>query len=1535
MKDQVLTERIAELSPEKRALLFEKLQRQKEQKTEPQIVIPRHRRNSNTLPLSFAQQRLWFLDQYEPDSAQYNMPQAIRITGDLDPAVLKKSLETIVARHESLRTTFTSVDGKPFQVIAEPGPVNVPLKDLSHLPEPEREARALERVTQEAQRPFDLSRGPLMRIHLLKLDDDEHILVLNLHHIVTDGWSQGVFMHELVALYTAFSRGEPSPLPELPVQYADFAMWQRDWLEGEILEEQLSYWQKQLAQAPALDLPTDFPRPAIRTYAGTLESLTLSPSLTDKLKALSQQKGATLFMTLLAAFQTLLCRYTGQDDIPVGTLIANRRWPEIEGLIGFFANTLVMRTDLAGDPSFRELLQRVRSVALAAYAHQDLPFEKLVDELNLKRDISRPPLFQVMCILQNAPQPSTPCPGLSLSGTSADSKTAKFDLTLYSMDTPQGLRADLEYNTDLFKQTTARRILGHLQTLLEGAAAEPDRQISQLPILTDAEKNQLLVEWNDTQTEYPPLCVHQLFETQVKQRPDAVAVIFEGNELSYQELNERANRLAHYLRKLGIGPQSLVGICQDRSSDMLISTLGVLKAGGAYVPLDPDYPQERLAYMLKHSGLTVLLTHDSRESLSKALRDTLPQDGQRVKIVSLSADWDVIAQQSPKNLDDGTRPQNLAYVTYTSGSTGVPKGVPISHDAVVNFLNAMRRQPGLTSDDTLVAVTTLSFDISGLELFLPLTVGARVILASHQVASDGERLLALLNESGATIMQATPASWRLLIGAGWQGGKSFKALCGGEALPRDLANELIDRHVTLWNMYGPTETTIWSAACPIESKEGPIHIGWPIDNTQLYILDANLQPVPMGILGELYIGGDGLSPGYFKRPDLTAASFIPNPFSHEPGARLYKTGDLVRYLSDRRIEFLGRADFQVKVRGFRIELGEIEMALGQHPALGQTVVIAREDSPGDKRLVAYFVAAQEPAPTVSDLRRFLKKRLPDYMLPAVFMQLDEMPLTPNGKVNRRALPPPDTTRPDLESDFVAPRSRDEKVLAEIWAQFLGVARVGIHDNFFELGGDSLMVIRVLGKIREAGLDLTTRQFFEHQTIAELATAAGTVQIQAEQGLVTGPMPLTFAMHEFLEFDHPHPDYYVLSFFLQTSQAIDTALMEQALREVILHHDSMRLRLLDGDSGWQLINDGADVSISLERVDLRGLSEEEQNRAFEKLYEQITTSFDLFEGKLYAFVLFQVGPDEPDTLMLVGHYLLADVFSWQILVRDLDTVYRQLCRGEPVKLPRKTTSLKQWTERITEYAQSPDIQQEITYWLSESRSRVKPLPRDYPKGENIIASARTIEIPFSVPETQALLNTLKRLDIKLDAALLAATYRALNEWTGSHSLLIDLYVLGHESPFDDIDLSRTVGWLTFSYPLLLKVENPSDPKHLLESVTEQLDQVPNKAIGYPLLRYVYENQQISERMNAMPKAEVFFNFFGETQESLATFDEIAWGTSQRHDEQAVRPRLLAVFGDIKEGQLRLKLQYSRNVHTAATAEKLVKHCGETLRSFINL
>jgi amino acid adenylation domain-containing protein len=1007
-----LSQRIANLSPEKRKLLLQKLNEKKGNPFSPIAIAPQSRK-SNSFPLSFAQQRLWFIDQLNPDSAAYNIAQAMRFEGQLNVSTWERSINEIVRRHEALRTTFITVDGQPLQVIAPTLTLTIPVVNIQELPPTVRERKVQQLATEQAQRPFDLTKGPLLRVMLLQLSQTEYVMLFVIHHIVCDGWSLSIFIQELSALYKNFNSDRPVLLPELPIQYVDFALWQRQWFQQEEPERQLAYWKQQLASAPSVtELPTDRPRPVVQTYQGATQFLQLSKTLTEALKALSQQEGVTLFMTLLAAFKTLLHRYTQHEDILVGTTVSGRNWVETEGLIGFFVNTLVMRTYFGGNPSFRELLVRVRQVALEAYAHQDLPFEQILEELKLERYLSHTPLFQVMFQLQNFLKTTLELPGLTVSSLDIEKGIAKFELAMEMMETEQGLIGIMEYNSALFDEVTISRMLSCFQTLLEGIVANPDQRISNLLLLTLVQEQVLLVDWNDTSVDYPQQqCIHELFEAQVEKTPDVVAVVFEDEQLTYSELNARANQLAHYLRSLGVKPEVLVGICVERSLLMVIGLLAILKAGGAYVPLDPSYPQERLAFILENAQTPVLLTqHKQLHKLPKS----------DIHVVDLDADWRIISQEIEDNTESCVTSLNLAYVIYTSGSTGKPKGTMIPHQGLVNYLSWCKKSYPVMDGCGTPVHSSISFDATITSLFSPLLGGKKIVLLPTENEIEALKTV-LCSKSDFSLIKITPAHLEILnqlLPSEDIADQTRALIIGGEALyGKNLSKwRTYAPNTKIINEYGPTETVVGCCVYEVSTKtslSGVILIGSPIANTQLYILNKHLQPVPVGVPGELHIGGEGLARGYFHRPDLTAEKFIPNPFSKNAAARLYKTGDLARYLPTGEIEYIGRIDHQVKIRGFRIELGEIEAVLNQHPDIQQTVVFNREDRPDNKRLVAYIVPRLSKIPSFSNLRDFLKEKLPQYMVPSAFVVLEALPLTANGKIDHQQLPQPDDLPKEL------------------------------------------------------------------------------------------------------------------------------------------------------------------------------------------------------------------------------------------------------------------------------------------------------------------------------------------------------------------------------------------------------------------------------------------------------------------------------------------------------------------------------------------
>ncbi|WP_424102173.1 non-ribosomal peptide synthase/polyketide synthase [Moorena producens] len=1346
--------------------------------TENQLSLPliQPRTNSEQLPLSPAQERLWFLNQLEGASGTYNIPGTIRVSGNLDINALQQALSEIIFRHEVLRTSFPTLNGTPTQVIHPDSSIKINIVDLQQYPEPERETVLQQEVQEQATTPFDLEVTPLIRCKLWQLDSSEYVLVLTMHHIVSDGWSMGILIQELSSLYQAIAASEPSPLPELAIQYADFALWQRQWLSGEINETQINYWKQALEDAPELlQLPTDHPRPHVMSYQGSTQGFSLNNELSQKLQQLSRNSGSTLFMTLQAAFATLLYRYSGQSDILIGSPIANRNRREIDPLIGFFVNTLVLRTRFEDNPSFSQLLKQVRETTLIAYEHQDVPFEQVVEALQPQRSLSHSPLFQVMFVLQNAPMGKLDLPGLSLSQLNQQSTIAKFDLTLSMMETELGLVGTWEYNTDLFDGSTIARMATHFQNLLSAIVDNPQQVVEQLPLLSAQERHQLLVEWNDTASDYPTdKCIHQLVEEQVEKTPNSVAVVFDQQQLTYQQLNQRANQLAHHLQNLGVGPEVLVGICVERSVQMVVGLLGILKAGGAYVPLDPNYPHQRLSYMLADSGVEVLLTQQSLVE-SKPSHNT--------QMVYLDSEWGAIEEYSQDNLEVGVDSDNLAYVIYTSGSTGKPKGVQIHHKALVNFIESMQQKPGLESTDIFLSVTTLSFDIAGLELYLPLITGARLVIISREIATDGMLLAQSLDNYQVTTMQATPATWRLLLTAGWKGNKPLKILCGGEALDLTVAKELLKTSKQVWNLYGPTEATIWSAVAQVDHKLSGsfVPIGFAINNTQIYILDGHLQPVPIGVPGELYIGGDGLARGYLNRPELTKQKFITNPFCSSNSQRLYKTSDLARYLPDGNIEFIGRIDNQVKIRGFRIELGEIESVLNTHPQIQQTVVIAQEDIPGNKRLVAYYVSEKESL-TTNQVREFLKEKLPDYMVPSAFVTLDTVPLTPNGKVDRKSLPAPEGVFTSVE-EYVAPRTPTEEIIANIFANVLGVKDVGIHDNFFELGGHSLLATQLISQLRVTfNREIPLRQVFSSPTIAlispkltQLLTTDNQLSLPPIQPRTDSEqLPLSWAQERlwFLNQLEGASGTYNIPGTIRVSGNLDINALQQALSEIIFRHEVLRTSFptLNG-TPTQVIHPNSTININV--VDLQQYQEAERETILQQeVQQEATTPFDLEVAPLIRCKLWQLDSTEY-VLVLTMHHIISDGWSIGILIQELSSLYQAFCAGVPSPLPELPIQYADFALWQRQWLSGEILERQLNYWKEAlfGAPELLQLPTDRPRPYVMSYQGSTQGFSLNNELSQKLQQLSRNSGSTLFMTLQAAFATLLYRYSGQSDILI--------------------------------------------------------------------------------------------------------------------------------------------------------------------
>src|SRR6266508_1357144 len=1777
------------------------------------------------LPLSFAQQRLWFIDQLEPGGAMYNVPTALRVRGELRRELLGSALGEVVRRHEALRTRFEVREGQPIQVIDEVSPIEMPLIDVSGLEERQREKEARKIAGEEAARSFDLNRGPLLRVIVLKMDEEEHVLLYTTHHIVSDGWSMEILIREVGELYRAFSAGEPSPLEELPIQYADFAVWQREWLGGEVLERQMEYWGGQLKDLQILELPTDHPRPTIQSFRGSRCRFQVDGELSQRLQELSRAEGATLFITLLAAFQALLGRYTGEQDITVGTVIANRNHLETEGLIGFFVNQLVMRTDLSEALSFRRLLGKVRRIVLESYSHQDLPFEQLVEELAPKRDLSRPPLCQVVFALQNTPQAGLGLPGLSLTGFEVESRVAKWDLTLVMNKTPEALIGFWEYCQDLFEERTVLRMIGHFQMLLRRAVSDPDCRLSELEILTEGEREQILVEWNKTESDYSlQHCAHELFEVQAMLTPEAVAVVYEGHELSYGELNRRANQLAHYLKRWGVSPEMVVGLYLERSLEMLIGLLGVLKAGGAYLPLNRSYPLERLAYMLADSQVPILL------SQSKAAEHLPVTEAQ---VICLDSDWDEIAQEQDGNLAASVRGENLAYVIYTSGSTGQPKGVMVGHKGLCNLVKQQLSAFGVRPQNRVLQFASLNFYASVFESFMALGSGAILCLADEERLRPGTELCEMLRRDAIDVVTLPPVVLSTLEAAAVSGVR--KVISAGE----ECSNQVVEkwaRDRRFFNAYGPTEVTVWVTLAECETGyERKPSIGRPIGNTNVYVLDERQQPVPVGVAGELHISGVGLARGYMGRPDLTAEKFIPHPFDSEAGARLSQTGDLARYLPGGNLEFLGRTDHQMKLRGYRIEPGEIDAVLCEHPKVKQCAVMLREDEPGHRRLVAYVVSqdwyelppeayrlpnglviaqqnrhetefiyqeiferqqymrhgielgeesyvfdvganiglftlfigehspgakiyAFEPIEevhkclaqnaarygkrvkvfqyglsdreeerkftyyprfsamsrqeeyssekedkelvkrylrnerergvagsvellahadevlegrfegqarvcrtrrlsdvmreqgverinllkidveraeedvlrgieeedwekidqivleahdedvegrvgrvqeiverlkrrgyvveieedeylrgtglynlyarrvglasmpksgqamsrreasvtmsmlTAAELREYLQRRLPEYMVPSAFVVVAELPLTANGKVDKKALPRPEVGRRWQEESYREPRTEVEEVMAGIWRQVLGVERVGIHDNFFELGGDSILSIQIIARARQAGLDLTPKHIFQHQTIAQLAqviTAASEQRALTDQAPVSGELPLTPIQQWFFAQQPTEPDHYNQSVLLRVETELEIEFLARIVRELLSHHDGLRLRFAHTAQGWRQFNAAVELNQVFSIIDLAAAAPERQSGLIEGAAEQAQRSLNLSEGPLARVIYFDCGRGRAGRLLMVIHHLAVDGVSWRILLEDLQRGYEQWRAGQSVRLPAKTSSFKQWAERMRAEVEAGLFDHELSYWTR--MLPVKPLPVDHRGGAvHLVETRQAVVSQLSREQTQALLQEAPGVyHTRINEVLLTCLAQVLSQWTGTRRVMVDLEGHGREQVEaleGSVDVSRTVGWFTTIFPVALELGAAgSGIGDELKRVKEQLRAIPGRGIGHGWLRYA-RSGEAGERMRRMAEAEVSFNYLGQVDQVLepgGIFSEAGESGGATRSKKGKRSHQLEITAIVKGGRLVLQWIYSPEAHERRTIEELAGRFEEAVERVI--
>lgn len=1479
-------------------------------------------------PLTSAQLRLWFLEELSPDETSYLIAWAVRIRGPLDATALRRSLNDIVQRHEVFRTRFIATGGEPVQLVIPKAQVPLTEVDLSSLglAAAEEEARRLTR--KEAETRMSLQNGPLLRGQLLRLTAQDHVLLLTTHHICFDGWSRSVLVRELGQLYDGYTRDNPIELPELPIQYGDFAVWQQEHLSGAFLEGELGYWREQLKALPlSVTIPSDRPRPPVQTVHGFSLPFTLSYAITEKLKWVSQREGVTPFMTLLAVFQMLVARYSGLDDVVVGTPTANRNRPELEGIIGLFANTLVLRTQLSGDPTFREVLKRVKETALSAYAHEEMPFEQLVQELRPERSLSHSPLFQILFSLRNTPAGSFHLAGMKMEPFAGTGESSKYDLSMYLEEQPTGYRGKVEYNTDLYDAATIDRILRHFETLLESAIEAPEKQLSELDMLGAVERKQLLLDWNDTAREYPrSLCVHQLFERQAGSRGQAIALEFGDAKITYAELNEQANHLANYLRSQGIGVGQRVGLFVERSLAMFVGLLGIQKSGAAYVPLDPSYPAERVRATLEAGGITLLVSQES-------LLEALPEYGGTV--VCLDRDRALLEQQSGENPQSGVTPDDLIYVIFTSGSTGKPKGVELGHQGVVNLLDWMRDELNFDEHGVFPALASFAFDMSIPELYMALAAGGTVALAPKQLAADGEELAIFLRKHGATLVHATPTTWSLLLDAGFTGANLTRCI-GAEPLPAELFGRLMDAApgTPLYNFYGPTETTVWSTLQRFESAADRIVIGRPLANTQIYIVDRDGNPTPIGVPGELLIGGDGVAKGYLNQPELTAEKFIPDTFSKAAGARLYRTGDLGRYLPDGRVEFAGRIDNQVKIRGFRIELGEIETVLTQQPTVRESVVLAREDQAGDKRLVAYVVAEAGQVVTAREMREWVKQRLPEYMVPTSFVMLERMPLSPNGKVDRKALPAPDVEEAAVVGAMGNPI---EEMIANIWAEVLRTSEITQTANFFELGGHSLLATKVVARIRLAmNVNLPLGAIFDSPTVAGLAARVNTLVREgtnhAEAPLVPAnwgskPKPLSFAQQRlwFLDQLEPNSPFYNVPLAMRLVGPFDVIAMERALAGVIAQHESLRTTFeLRGEEPVQVV--AAEIPLPLVQVDLTAMPDGLRAAEAQRLAtEEARRPFDLAKGPLFRALLIKLGAED-HVFMANLHHAVSDGWSLGVLMNDVTALYEAFRLGVPPQLQPLGLTYGDYAVWQRKYLEGGALERQLEYWkiqLAGAPPSIElPTDRTRPPVQTFHGLKR---VALYRPELLTGLKAVSRSEgATLFITLLAAFNVLLSRYSGQKDIVVGTANAGRHHP----DTEKIIGYFANTVVLRTDLEGTPSFRELVRRVRETtLQAFANQDV--PFERLVEELNPVRD-LSRSPVFQVMIiqqNAFERSSKfgSLKAVPYAAMGGAAKVD------LLLSVSED--DGRLRCVLEYNVDLYDAATIDRMLENLGVILEDVV--
>ena len=1474
--------------------------------------------------LSPQQRRLWLLRQSDR-CAQC----AVRIDGELHVDVLEEAFRQVVSQHESLRTSFKLLGGMtiPVQVISDRPDVLFKRYDLQQLTAEQQHSRVKSIFDDTARRNRAYDQLPLLHCDLIQLSPNKHDLIISLPVACADAPSLHCLVHQIADAYPAVSQGEkPSPIDTM--QYADFSEWQNELLEAQGgLAGQ--YWRQQsLTEFDAQKLPFEKRSVSAEIFQPATLSVEVSAATCNRINEIANTCDVSTSAFALACYQILLSRLTVSSSVVIGVALDGRKFAELTEAIGLFSIFVPLRTDLPSDLAFEKLLKQTSDQQREARRWQ----EYFMWEARATGENVMSPFF-AFCFEFRKHAKTFSASNLEFSVYENEALIDRFKINFTFEEYDGHFSASLQFDESLFSIDDVQQIADQLKSLIEDVTNRPEATLGELNLLSETERKLVVTGFNDTKRQYSTSrSVCELFEEQVSGTPDSIAVVCEDKSLTYAELNARANQLARYLFELGVRPEVPVGLCLDRSVELIVGMLAILKAGGAYVPLDPSQPPTRGRLVLEEAHVRVLV---STSEMAKAF-------GAPVN-VCVDADADLITQKATDNLKTEVSAENLVYVIFTSGSTGRPKGVAVEHRQLVNYVNAIWEKLGLSPGSSFASVSTIAADLGNTAVFAALCKGGTLHLITEERITDPDALAAYYRRHPIDCMKIVPTHLSALLSVSQAAGllPRRRLVLGGEACSWSLVEKVsrLAPACVVLNHYGPTEATVGAITNEMSSEDterqsDTVPVGRPLGNMQAYILDQQLRPVPRGVPGELYLGGAGIARGYINRADATAEKFVPSPFSNA-GDRLYTTGDRARYLADGRIEFLGRVDNQVKVRGYRIEPREIELAILDHPVVSESVVVAKEEQAGDRRLVAYVVTRNRTKINTTELRRFLDGRLPEYMIPSAFVFLDRLPLTANGKIDRAALPLPDRSRPDHV--FAAPRNPVEEVLANIWSSVLGVDRVGVHDNFFDLGGDSILSIQIIARANQSGLGLVPRQLFQHQTVAELATVAGTPGPVAEQGTITGHVPLTPVQARFFELNLPEMHHYNQAMLLEVRGPVDASLLAVAIKELLNQHDALRMRFRFNGDGWRAAITPPDDFVPFETIDLSQLADIEQSQALAGHVVRLHTTLNLHDGPLLRAALFNRGGQYNSYLLIVIHHLVMDGVSWRILLEDFQTLYQQLVRGETPALPAKTTSFKSWAERLVQYARSPGLSNELPYWLAVGNNAPSRLPRDESEGVNTVAQARTLSVALNAAETQALLQEVPAAyRTQINEVLLTALVRAFSKWTGSHSLLVDLEGHGREEIIEGVDLSRTISWFTTIFPVVLDCGNAQTAVESLQLVKEQLRKIPNRGIGYGLLRFASGDATIAEKLQSLPQAEVRFNYLGQVDRMLldsSMFSMASHSSGPAQSRKAERAYLINIIGVVSSGELRLEWTFSESIHHKESVSQVADRFIEELRDLI--